>query len=127
MILRTLNAIMIVLFGLSIAVQYNDPDALLWMAIYAYAFVMTTMAFFNRYTILAPLGMIAYLIGWAVNMPTWNPAEIAHLLSQPKMSTNDVEVAREALGLLICGGWMAVLAVVWWRRKAAGGAAIGDS
>jgi hypothetical protein len=117
MVLRILNAIMILLFALSIAVQVNDPDPLLWMLIYGYALLVTAMALFNRYTVLAPIGMIAYLIGWAIEMPTWNPAEIAHLLTQPKMTTNNVEIAREALGLLICAAWLLVLTIVWWRRR----------
>jgi hypothetical protein len=117
MILRILNAIMLILFALSIAVQYNDPDGLLWMAIYGYALVVTAMALFNRYTLLAPLGVIAYLLGFAILMPTWNPGAIAELLSQPKMVNHDVELAREALGLLICAGWLSVLSTVWWRRS----------
>ena len=116
--LRVLNIIMLFVFLLSAAVQYNDPDGWLWIIYYAVAAVITAFAIANRYTPLAALAAIAYYIGAAWYLPAWS-SDTVLLLREPKMSSPDVELARESFGLLICAVWMTVLAVVWYRRRGA--------
>lgn len=116
--LRWLNVIMTVMFALCVAVQYNDPDALLWMLIYAYAVVVTAMAVANRYTFLAVIGFVGLFAGFAYLSPGLleidNPTE---LVTDIRMDSPGVEVAREAAGLLISSLWLLVLSVVWFRRR----------
>jgi hypothetical protein len=107
---------MLAIFLLSCAVQYNDPDPGLWIAYYGYAALVTLLAFTGRYTLLAPIGLLGYLIGFAYYLPGWN-LDTVLLLREPKMSNERVELAREAFGLLICAGWMAVLTWKWWRAR----------
>ena len=125
--LRWLNVIMTVMFALCVAVQYNDPDALLWILIYAYAVVVTAMAAADRYTILALIGFAGFFAGFAYLSPGLleidDPTE---LVTDIRMDSIDVEVAREAVGLLISSLWLLVLSVVWFRRRRGQASAVED-
>lgn len=116
--LRWLNIIMTVLFTLCVVVQYNDPDAVLWILIYAYAVVVTAMAAANKYTVLTVIGFVGFVVGFAYLSPGIlqidNPSE---LITDIRMDSPHVEVAREAIGLLISSLWLLVLSVVWYRRR----------
>ncbi len=114
--IRIFNIVMLIVFLLCIGVQYNDPDPLPWMLAYVYATTVTALAIANRYTFMAALGVPGYLTGFAYFMPGWHPNTLL-LLLEPKMSSLDVELAREAIGLLICAFWMGVLAIVGLRRN----------
>ncbi len=116
--LRWLNVMMTVVFVLCIAVQYNDPDALLWILIYAFAVVVTAMAAADRYTIFAVIGFAGFVAGFLYLSPGFlevdNPMD---LFTDIRMDSKGVEVAREAGGLLITALWMLVLSIVWYRRR----------
>ncbi len=43
MIFRIVNGVMALLFAVAVAVQYNDPDPIRWMAIYGAASIVTLM------------------------------------------------------------------------------------
>lgn len=103
-------------FVLCIAVQYNDPDALQWSAYYAYGLIVTVASFFRPVVVPAAIGVVGYVIGFAYYLPGWS-FDTVMLLREPKMSSEDVELAREAFGLLICAVWLAVLAVYEYRVK----------
>lgn len=113
---RIANGVMLAVFLLSCAVQYNDPDPVLWILFYGYAALVTLLAITGRYTVLAPIGLIGYLVGFAYYLPGWE-LDTIFLLREPKMSNERVELAREAFGLLICAVWMAVLSWKWWRTR----------
>jgi len=95
---------MFVLMLMAVAVQYNDPDWWLWMLIYGYAVAVTGMALRNKYTYFSVLGVVGYLGGFFYQMPD----------SFQGWYTN--EVAREALGLLLCAIWMVVLSAKLYRN-----------
>lgn len=116
MLFKVINALMLACFLLSIAVQYNDPDPLVWMALYAVPAVLTLLAFWNIHTAFAALAALGYFIGFAVWMPGWG-WDSWMLLTEPKMTNEDVELAREAVGLLISAAWMAVLFVRGYRSR----------
>lgn len=110
--IRYVNVFMIVVFLLSVAVQYNDPDGILWMAVYGLAAGLSAAYFFGRlrWTWAAALAAIAAV--WSVALyPRFagrvTPAELVDAFS---MKTAAIEFAREAGGLLIVVTWMAVLA-----------------
>ena len=99
--MKTAAIAMALLFALCVAVQYNDPDPLVWMAIYVVPLFLSIYAARGR-TALWPslLGALVYLgcgVAWA---PPYAPGYL------------DNEEAREAAGLLLSGLWMAFLA---WR------------
>ena len=97
--------LMLVIWIVAVAVQYNDPDPLLWMAIYALPAVLTTMALRNRYTLLAAVAAVGYFAGFFYWMPD-TPG-----------SWLDIEEGREAFGLLLCAFWMIVLMVKRYRQR----------
>jgi hypothetical protein len=103
--MRYLYLFFALIFTLFAAVQYNDPDPILWISIYLYATAVSIMAFFGKFNkpmILA--GMIFYLAGAIYYFPPsvsdWINAEQQSQSLQMKMPF--VEEAREALGLFIC-------------------------
>ena len=117
-VLRWLNVMMTAVFALCVAVQYNDPDAVLWMLIYAYAVVVTAMAAADRYTFLAVLGFVGFFAGFAFLSPGFlEISDPRDVVTDIRMDSEGVEVAREAGGLLISSLWLLVLSVVWYRRR----------
>ena len=94
--LRWLNVFMTVVFALCVAVQYNDPDGIVWMLIYAYAVVVTAMAAANRYTLLAIIGFFGFFAGFVYLSPGLLQIDDAtELITDIRMDSPDVEVARE--------------------------------
>ncbi len=109
MLLRLLNAVMCLLFLVSCAVQINDPDPGVWIAMYGFCAIVSFAAMLGFYTIL-PLVSLLVLVPWFLVLM---PKELGPWLQ--------IETAREAGGLLFCIVWMIVLTLVWRsrRRKAA--------
>lgn len=103
---KLLCGFMLLIFAISCAVQYNDPDPWLWIATYGAAGVVTALALAGRHTALVIVMGLAYY-GWAMyNMP--------HIDSSEWLTT---ETSRESGGLMISALWMAVLSVAWYRSK----------
>lgn len=104
---------MITLFLFAAAVQYNDPDPLLWMTVYGTAAVVTWL--FIRGSIhwgvpailILPIVCGALYLGFRVTaMPSF-----AELAGSMAMKTADVELVREIAGLLIVGIWFSILSL----------------
>ncbi len=94
-----LNILLLLWMLMSVGVQYNDPDGLLWVVIYGYALVLIGMALRGRYKpVLLKLGVIGYILGGIVIMPD---------TFADMMDTN--EVARECIGLFIAGGCLMIV------------------
>lgn len=104
---RIAAVVMLPLLLMSVAVQYNDPDGIVWMFIYGYSVVNTLPAIFGVYTAWAIPGTLGYLSGFAWLVPTF---ESPYLKS---------ELCREGGGLLIAGVWMLCLAVAWYFTREA--------
>jgi hypothetical protein len=89
-------------------VQFNDPDPLLWIAIYGAMVVISVMAFFNRYSkalmIVLELGYSFYAILLFPSAITWLESTDRSLLFDDiaKMQYPYIEETREFLGLVIC-------------------------
>ena len=83
---------------------------------YLIAAVFTGLAILGRYTKLSALAAVVYFIGVVAYMPGWNFDSVL-LLREPKMHSIEVELAREAFGLLICAVWMSVLSVCWLKKR----------
>lgn len=120
MILKAVHAVLALLLGLSIAVQYNDPDPALWMALYALPLVFVAMGFFERYSPLAGALTMLYLPGAAWLMP-WGNLEAAWGAGpQWRMMSPENETLREAGGLLFCAIALGVPFGCWWFLRASG-------
>ncbi|MEO0528846.1 MAG: transmembrane 220 family protein, partial [Bacteroidota bacterium] len=95
--LRTLSLIFAILFVWAAYVQYNDPDALLWYAVYGVAALASLLFFFNKlnYFIAATL-CVGYLIGAFVIWPVKFEG-----VSIGEGDITNIERGRESLGLLV--------------------------
>lgn len=111
--MRVLNIILMLLMILFIVVQYNDPDGLLWMVLYAVPATWTAIATFKRSLlakrivnrllllclIMASAGVFWFwpdTAGWWRQAVWW-----------------ETETAREGMGMMII---LLVLVVVWCSR-----------
>jgi hypothetical protein len=114
--MRAANGVACVILGLFALVQYNDPDALYWFAIYAIAALWCGLAAFRPQVLgghnaLAPLFavcLIAYALGtvyyWPRGEAWWSGQMIW-----------DSETVREGLGMLIATIGLVLAAPVLWR------------
>lgn len=102
-----------VLFIVSAALQYNDPDPLVWMIIWSLAGILVLAFAFNRisFPVLLVAG-IAALIGFFYSYPEkFEGFEIG------AGDIKNIEEGREAFGLLIIAIVMLVLALRGFRVK----------
>lgn len=108
--LRWLDGIFSLLFLLAVAVQYNDPDPLVWMAGYGVAAGFSLAACFGRFPVLpnalAGIGFSLWFLGLA---GTLAGAPLAAFTSF-KMTAASHEEPREAIGLLLAAAWTFFLA-----------------
>ena len=106
------NAIMLLMFVFSAAVQYNDPDPLAWMCIYGAAAVACGMEIRRQAPLWLPASVAIIALGWAASLYSRaRDVPIASLFAEWEMRDINVEEAREMYGLLIIAVWMIVIAV----------------
>ena len=108
---------MLVLFAFSAYLQFNDPDALVWVAIYG-AGAMISGLEIRRSTpvwLAVVLGLIAVV--WALTIARRaHDVPIGALFAEWEMKDLHVEEAREMYGLSIVAVWMIAVAAASWRR-----------
>jgi hypothetical protein len=107
-------------FLFSVAVQYNDPDPLRWMAIYGAAAAACILTLKGRgwWPLPAAIGVIALVWALGYAPQVIGKVRFGELFEAFEMKDERVEVAREMGGLLIIAFWMAVLMVASIRRAA---------
>lgn len=105
MVFRILDAVMTALFALSVAVQYNDPDPLPWMAIYGAACAISVVSAVRGVPSLVPSMVIgSAALAWGVLWIATGqsaPSDVLHMFDAWEMRSMPVEEAREAGGLMI--------------------------
>ncbi len=120
MAFRIANGLLLALFVLSTAVQYNDPDPAIWMAIYGAASLVCLIAFSNRlkWPLPALVGLTAAV--WvALWIPRWwGKTTLSDTFGHMGMVDIAAEEARETLGLGLVVSWMALIAIRAGRRRA---------
>lgn len=108
--MKIVNIIFIIIFLLSAALQYNDPDPYIWMPIYLYAAWLCYTSIKGQYKpILYYIGLIVYL-GYALflffdkdGVLSWSTEHQAENIVQSMKATKPwIEETREFGGLLIC-------------------------
>lgn len=115
MLLRIVSGLMALLFALAVAVQYNDPDAIQWMSIYAAATIVSLLAAVrSSYPRLAPMIVAAVALVWAATIAprALGKVPLGQMFASWEMKNAAVEENREMFGLLIVAIWMIVLAIV---------------
>ena len=114
MVFRVVGALMTVLLAVAVAVQYNDPDPIPWMAIYGAACALSALAVVRGRAPLTPaaiVGVAALVWGLIVAREAYGRSSLSEMFESWEMNSPGIEEAREACGLLIVAAWMAVLAI----------------
>ena len=111
--MRYLNGFLCIVLALFTIVQYNDPDAPLWILIYGLPTIWAGLAaygpsaFANNQLCRGVFGLNILAVGagaiymWPSEVSTW---------------WNDEEV-REGLGLIITTGALLLVALTLWRTR----------
>lgn len=119
-LLQAGGMIMGLLFLFGVAVQYNDPDPLPWMAIYGVAALASFLAARGRLPGWLPAlaGIIA--VAWSATLLPGVLGRVSPLemFEEFEMESALIEQAREAFGLLIIAAWMLVLFIARPRKLA---------
>src|SRR5215510_4869999 len=112
MMMKILNILMTMVFLFSVIVQYNDPDPLVWMAIYGIAGAACVLEILKRGKWIFPAAICLVSLVWAISLAWtgWDHVSFGELVSGPyRMKDERIEIAREVVGLLIVALWMAIL------------------
>ena len=111
------NAVMLVLFAFSAILQFNDPDALVWIAIYAAAAVASGLEIRRSAPVWLPVVLALIAVVWALSIaPRAHDVPIGALFAEWEMKDLHVEEAREMYGLTIVAVWMIAIARASWMR-----------
>jgi transmembrane protein TMEM220 len=113
-LLQLANGAMAVLFLFAVAVQYNDPDPLRWMAIYGLAALACVLSLAGRLPRFVPALVGLGALAWACILAPGVIGRVSagELFQSYGMLSETVEEAREMGGLLIVAVWMGLLAFV---------------
>lgn len=108
--LKITNYFMMTLFIIIAVLQFNDPDSLQWILMYAMAALVCLLwnrNFISRYWyfLLSGIG-IAWIILLIISV---DQLSFGGMFDEIKMTNQNVEVAREIGELLIVSIWMIVL------------------
>jgi transmembrane protein TMEM220 len=122
--MRYINGFFCVLLVLFTIVQYNDPDAILWILIYGIAAVWAGLAayrpdwFAHNQPLLVAFGVTLVAIAggaiydWPQSIADWWQNEMVRGTMSP-----DYEVVREGLGLIIATVALLVVGYTLWRIR----------
>lgn len=107
-----LNTLFLVAYVLSALVQYNDPDALPWIAIYIASAIMCINYYRRRLPRwMAPTLLVISLLWIGTLLPAVaGQVPLSEIFESLSMRTRSVEEAREIGGLALVAIWAAVLA-----------------
>lgn len=105
-----LNSLFLLAYLLSALVQFNDPDPLVWVALYVAAAAMCIAWFRRRLPRWAPTLLLVVSLVWiGTLLPALGQASLDDIFASVSMRTRAVEEAREVGGLALVAIWSAVL------------------
>lgn len=116
---RLLDAVFALLFVFAVVVQFNDPDPLKWVLIYAAAAWTSVLSALGRVTRLLPSGVAAVALLWAATIVPRVVGQVpfADMFREWEMQNAGVEESRELYGLILIALWMASVAMRATRRS----------
>jgi flagellar basal body-associated protein FliL len=121
--MKVLNIIFVILFIFSAALQYNDPDPLVWIFIYLYGALLCYLALKRKYNYsLYLIGLVVYT-GYAIyllfetnGVLSWaNDHDAENIVQSMKATKPWIEETREFFGLLML--IVALIANMIWLSK----------
>lgn len=114
--MRWVDGAFVLLFLFAAAVQWNDPDPLVWMAGYLTAAGLSLASCLGRRPLI-PNALAAIVFGaWFLSLAGTLPGAPARAFTSFHMREASDEEPREAVGLAICVLWTATLAIRGARR-----------
>ena len=122
--MKIFNLVFALLFVVSAALQYNDPDPILWIPIYLYGAVLCLFAFRGKYFTTAMIIGISLYALYAIylfftdeGVVDWVTKHEAESLTQSmKASSPWIEDTREFFGLCILS-FVLLMDVLYAKRK----------
>jgi hypothetical protein len=116
---RLLDGVFALLFVFAVVVQFNDPDPLKWVLIYAAAAWASLLSALGRVTRLLPSGVAAVALLWAATIVPRVVGQVpfADMFREWEMQNAGVEESRELYGLILIALWMASVAMRATRRS----------
>ena len=113
------NAVMLVAFLFSVIVQFNDPDPLLWVAIYTAAAVVCGLELRRRTPFMVPTVIALATLAWAATLAprVIGKVPFTAMFAEFEMANVGVEESREMYGLTLIALWMIAVAIAAWRRR----------
>ena len=117
--MRVLNGVFAALFALGAAVQYNDPDPLRWIAVYAAAFAGCVLWELGRLPRALPIATAVVAAAWGLAIASGMrlTAPFGEALADWSMHAGGSEELREAIGLGLVAVWTTLLAITSSRRS----------
>ncbi len=121
--MKIVSATLAFMFLVFAFLQLNDPDPIIWIAIYLAMVAVCVLSIFNRYYKIAMVVLAAGYITYAIilfpGVQEWLQTDDKSLLFDDiaKMQHLYIEESREFLGLAIC---MAVLGFYWIKASKTG-------
>ncbi len=104
--MKILHLVLALLFFLFAVVQYNDPDPLGWMLLYAYVSGVCAFAAFGRRNRLVLLAGIGVTLVWAIFLVpafiAWLRMGMPTIAGSMKAEAPHIELMREFSGLFLC-------------------------
>lgn len=113
-LLSLLNYLMLAVFILALAVQYNDPDSMIWMVVYGLAAIVCCLASMNQLHWMLPATISVSVLIWGIILVLKIEGGISFydlFLSSWTMKSHTVELMREVGGLTIVLFWMITLSL----------------
>jgi hypothetical protein len=116
---RLLAYLMAAMFAVFVALQYNDPDPIRWMAIYGAALVLSAVLPSWRAAVLPGVLVAIVAAVWSGYLAAgvWDKIEPSDLWLKMSEKGGAVEEGREAGGLAIVTVWL--IAACWFRSRRA--------
>src|SRR5262245_35495878 len=104
---RWLAYVMAALFAVCVALQYNDPDPIRWMAIYGAAMVISAVLPGRRAAVVPGLAVALVAAVWGAYLAygVWDALQLSDLWLKMSEKGGAVEEGREAGGLAIEAAW----------------------
>lgn len=127
--MRALSWVMLVAFLLSVIVNLNDPDPLLWAATYGVAAIACVLDLRGSGYWLPPaaVGLCALIWSATIAPEVLGRVPFGSMFGAWEMENVGIERSREMYGLLIIAAWMAVLTVRARRRGRNGSGSAGSA
>jgi hypothetical protein len=113
-IFQSVLIFLFIMFLAFAALQYNDPDPIVWIAIYGFAALASLLVLFNKINKYIILTSIFFYISAAAYI--W-PGTYEGITMPMSGHKPHIEEARESLGLLICSFSMCFLFFIARNRN----------